>query len=356
MKKIVFFAPYPNEENIKEGMMQRVDAVDKMFLSTEYEKTYIIPRFKSFKTIIRKVDFNTVEIKLSVWRSSNMLLDLIKQADIVYCHSLYGMSLAGFFFLYFFDKKNFIWDVHGIIPEELRLAGYSKLKQFCYARLEFVMAHKAKKIIVVTNAMSDHLCKKYPFLSAKILIYPILPITIPNNIPFDDTEQQAINIIYAGNMQGYQNISLMVESVKKIINKPYLNFYILTGQKEQMQALFDQMGMQDFNNITIDSVSPSKLDEYYSIAHYGYVLRDNVDVNNVACPTKIVEYFAYGITCIVKTTNIGDFGSMDFDYINVEKLNSTVLKGVKSRKNFNMYTKISDCNNPQRLKLFVLED
>lgn len=335
--------------------MQRVDAIDRMYSCKEYQKTYIIPRFKSFRTVRIQVAPNCQEIQLSIWCSFYLLIKLIKQADVVYVHSLYGISLAGFLFLRFLKDKNLVWDVHGIIPEEIHLAGYSKLKQYVYGKLEVALARRAKKIVVVTNAMAKYLHKKYLWLNARILIYPILPMTIKKELKFDTSEQQTINFVYAGNMQGYQNIPLMVESIKKIIDTPRLHFYILTGQKEQMKDLFQQLGIGGRDNITIDSVAPSELDRYYCKAHYGYVLRDDVDVNNVACPTKIVEYLAYGMTCITKSNDIGDFGQMGFDYINVDELDATMLKGVKSKKNLEIYEQILGGNKTELFKSFILE-
>lgn len=354
MKKIIFLAPFPTSENIKEGMMQRVNAVDKMFNNKEYEKTYIIPRFKTFKTEYQEVEDNVLEIKLSIWTSFFTLLKKIKNADIVYSHSLYGISLAGFFILPFFKNKNFIWDVHGIIPEEIKFAGYGKLKHYTYSLLELVVIKKATKIIVVTNAMKKHMCKKYNNVKADFLVYPILPNTIDivNGIEEKDGK---INILYSGNMQGYQNIPLMVESIKKMIDVPFIQIYILTGQKQAMIDMFNSNGLMNRSNIFIDSVDPNELDAYYRKAYYGFVLRDDIDVNNVACPTKIVEYLAYGMTCITLNSKIGDFEELGFDYITLDNLVNENLNATKSLKNHEIYCDISLQNKPLKMISFILK-
>lgn len=356
MKKIVFLAPYPAENNIKEGMMQRVDAIDSLFSNADYQKTYVVPRFKSLKTTKTQVRFNVEEVYLSIWLSLYSLIKLVKQADIVYAHSLYGVSLAGFLFLPFLSKKNFIWDVHGIIPEEIGLAGCNRFKQYIYGLLEKAVAYRARKIVVVTTAMSNYLKGKYPWLNTNVLVYPILPITIVNKNRSVELESEVINLIYAGNMQGYQNIPLMAESIKRIANVPHLQFYILTGEKERMEKLFQQMGMGGRANIIIDSVDPSELDKYYRKAHYGYILRDDVNVNNVACPTKIIEYLAYGITCITKSNKIGDFEKMGFDYINVNQLELSCLKPYKSKMNMDIYNKILEFSNSDQFKSFIIDN
>lgn len=354
MKKIIFLAPFPTSENIKEGMMQRVHAIDKMFSNDEYEKTYIIPRFKTLKTKHKQVDYNIIEINLSIWSSFLYLLGRLKKADVVYGHSLYGVSLAGFLFLPFFNNINFVWDVHGIIPEEIKLARENKLKQFVYSMFERLVLKKATKIIVVTDAMKKHLTKKYNILEIDFLVYPILPNTISIENGFEEKDGK-LNILYAGNMQGYQNIPLMVRSIKNMIDIPNIYFYILTGQKQAMIDMFDRNGLSSKKNILIDSVSPNELDKYYKKAHYGFILRDDVDVNNVACPTKIVEYLAYGITCITLNAKIGDFDELGFEYITTNQLINDELKSVKSLINHQIYSNIYADNRPSKVISFVLK-
>lgn len=339
MKKIIFLAPFPTSENIKEGMMQRVYAVDKMFGNNEYEKTYIIPKFNTFKTEYKEVGNNVIELHLSVWVSFSLLLKKIMNADAVYSHSLYGMTLAGLLYLPLINLSNFIWDVHGIIPEELKLARLSKLKQFVYSLLERVAVCKATKIIVVTNAMKNHLYKKYKNIKAEFLVYPILPMTINIENGFEEQGDKII-ILYSGNTQGYQNITLMVDCIKKLVNTPNVFFYILTGQKDEMEVIFKSNGLDKKDNIFVETVLPTELDSYYKKAHYGFVLRDDVDVNNVACPTKIIEYLAYGMTCITLNSKIGDFEDLGFEYMTIEQLNAQNLSSKKSLINHQIYIKL----------------
>lgn len=354
MKKIVFLAPFPSETNTREGMMQRVDAIDKLFDTCEYHKIYVVPRLKTLRTSRNEILPNIIELRISIWTSFFLLIRLLKDADIVYSHSLYGMSISAFLFLRLLRKKNFVWDVHGIIPEEIKLAGLGKVKQFVYNRLERAAFKNTKKIVVVTNAMSDHFRRKYPWSDARFLVYPILPLTISADLVIPSQGQTTVNLLYAGNMQPYQNIPKMIDSIRKIVDTPNTHFYILTGQKQQMTDLFRSQGLIDRKNITIDSVNPSQLGEYYAKAHYGYVLRDDVDVNNVACPTKIVEYLAYGMTCITLSNRIGDFERMGIESIHVDQLASSNLIGVKSLKNNDIYRMMASQNTPAKLKAFIL--
>lgn len=351
---VLFLAPYPTSKNIREGMMQRVAAIDKIFCQNNYEKIYLTPRFKTLQTRRSRVFTNTEEINLSIWTSFILLIKELKKADVIYCHSLYGIGIIGILILPFYRSLNIVWDVHGIIPEELKLAEQSKLKQLVYSFLERIIVKKSTKIIVVTNAMKDHLCKKYKKISAEFFVYPILPNTIKDVASVTETiNNRNINIIYAGNTQGYQNIPMMISSIKEMIKVPNINFFILTGEKEKMYESFKLEGLANETRIYIDSVNPEELFQYYEKAHYGYILRDNIEVNNVACPTKIIEYLAYGITCITISPNIGDFNILGFDYININDLKKHELRANKSKRNQAIYNRLIADNTSEKLISFI---
>jgi hypothetical protein len=66
----------------------------------------------------------------------------------------------------------------------------------------------------------------------------------------------------------------------------------------------------------VKSVKPDYLNnKAYPEAILGFVLRDDIAVNNVACPTKISEYLRHGIIPIVYSENIGDFVNLGMKYI-----------------------------------------
>ena len=56
----------------------------------------------------------------------------------------------------------------------------------------------------------------------------------------------------------------------------------------------------------------------YEQAQYGFVLRDNIIVNNVACPTKLIDYIKYDIIPILKSPHIGDFDRYGLQYLSIE--------------------------------------
>jgi hypothetical protein len=69
------------------------------------------------------------------------------------------------------------------------------------------------------------------------------------------------------------------------------------------------------DNVVIEYKTPDQMEAEYRTCHYGMILRDDIVVNNVACPTKLVEYLQYGIVPVCKSEKIGDFAELGMHYV-----------------------------------------
>jgi hypothetical protein len=86
--------------------------------------------------------------------------------------------------------------------------------------------------------------------------------------------------------------------------QPRFHYTFLTGDVTSFQARLRESGLNQF---TCQSVAPVQVKDFYLSHQYGFVLRDEILVNRVACPTKLVEYLYWGVLPIVITPRIGDF-------------------------------------------------
>jgi hypothetical protein len=356
MKNILVFAPYPTDSNTKDGMMQRVLAVDTLIRDGGDYSTlsYINVKFKRYKTEIKQINNNTFEYYCSFWSSLLLVKNLINQADTIYSHSIYGFSLASFFFMKLMKEKNAILDVHGIVPEELSLGGRGWLRVKMYSLLEKHVFKYVKKIIVVSNKMGEYIKEKYPQLNFDILTYPILPSAISSDIKIDTDKSRVVNILYSGNLQVYQNIPSMLDFITRFRDIPNIKFYLLTGEPQRLKDMLREREI-DETHYTIDlrSVTSKELDFYYQKAHYGIILRDDIAVNNVASPTKLTEYLAYGMIPIVLSEKIGDFDTMGYQYLQYKEVNPKDLEGIKSKKNNEVYLELLKITSVDRFRKFI---
>lgn len=306
---IVFISPYPTIENEKEGMMQRVKAIDKIFFA--YERNYVQFTINyTEEPIIDKISelVLTSQVNLLSKDHRGFLMDIIEQASMVYVHSIYNAIHV----LQFYKYCNIITDMHGVVPEELRLNGQIE-KAMYFEKVERFVVENSYKIVNVTNSMSRHFETKYGnVLKNKMLYLPIFD-------QYDIEEPKTINnvkrhVIYSGGNQKWQNIDMMFNCIKKV--KENFSFIVLSKDIKSFKNKAKRFGLSGF--IVLNSVPWDEVKNYYQIADFGFILRDDIVVNHVACPTKLSEYLSYGVIPIVKCERIGDFKEMGYKYIKYE--------------------------------------
>lgn len=338
---IVFIAEYPNKDTLKEGMSQRMAAVDNQFKTDKRLYLFVSHRFFIKKQLYILED-GVMQYKCNLFFHFFFIMKLLIRSRFVYFHSIQNV-LPVFPCLWFLSKdKKLVLDIHGVVPEEHAFAGH-KFKALLYGVVEQFLFKSVSVGISVTDAMSRHYKNKYPTSSVQLITYPILPSNILalNDTEISDSYDKKIHIIYSGNLQPWQNIDLMLNVIEKQLSSNVV-YTILTGSPEQMKARLASRNLGHEQNVFVDSVAPEELYLYYKKAHYGFILRDDIAVNRVACPTKLVEYMFYGIKPIVKSRNIGDFLKMDYEYLDLTNFSIATLNIEKSAKNISIIASIKN--------------
>lgn len=141
----------------------------------------------------------------------------------------------------------------------------------------------------------------------------------------------------------------MVDCIKKTEGLNYL-YIILTGEKEEAIKRLHTCCC-NMNNVILDSVFPEELYKYYSIAHYGFLLRDDHVLNEVAAPTKLTEYLYYGIVPILKFEEIGDRAFYHYEYILYNSDAMMNLRPYKSELNQKIALDILDLSANTSVKI-----
>ena len=100
---------------------------------------------------------------------------------------------------------------------------------------------------------------------------------------------------------------------------PQLRYIFLSGEASALQL---QANSAHVLNCMCSAVPPSQVPDHYLTCTYGFVLRDPVLLNQVACPTKLVEYLYWGVIPIVLTSGIGDFAELGFAFVSLENFRS----------------------------------
>lgn len=310
---LCIIAPYYSEKKMTDGYFRRVhfsdtllETVPRIFLDFENH---------SPKTTFTKIDSNKIVIHFS---PKKILRLIIPTLIFLFCHRAYYESVwqVRKYFLHFPFLKNYV-DVHGSVPEEEFLGKRYQAAQ-TYSEIEEATIKHADHLFCVSDAMMKHFRHKYgKQLKAKM---SVLPIMDEKTFEVDNFIQKKFNakpiVVYAGGIFEWQNIELMQDVINAQINKATYEVYTPTPN-----LFWDTWKVpKNRNKLSVKAATPEYLfTKVYPKTNYGFALRDDIVVNNVACPTKITEYLRYGIIPILKTPNVGDFVSLGMQYLSLDE-------------------------------------
>lgn len=362
MKSILFFARLPlSEEEKMDGEIQRVLLIDEMARAENFNRIYIHLDFRSFINIIYEPKFlkNARAYSLSVYRikSWSLVVKLIKNSDVTYFHSLHNYKFS-FFFKYWLKNTFRIIDFHGIVPEENLFLG-NRIRSFVYGLIEKLNIHSFDAYICVSMSMINFYREKYQLKKDKCHLLPMVRnndyelITDLNDIYRKDLNIPSYKpvVIYVGNCQKWQNIDLMMDAIEAINKDVFL--IILSAQQDEFLKIIRKKKIT--KQILLKSVEHSELVKYYAVANYGFLLRDDHPVNNVANPTKLVEYLQFGLVPIVLSTNTSDIDFMEVDTISLEDFPHSALACTKNQHNIDIYNNFYDSSKYKLSKIISNE-
>uniref|UniRef100_A0A7C3HC22 Glycosyltransferase subfamily 4-like N-terminal domain-containing protein n=1 Tax=Meiothermus ruber TaxID=277 RepID=A0A7C3HC22_MEIRU len=368
-KNLVFVSQFPGRLTERDGMMQRVKAIDS--LAADSTRCYIDISFKrNWQLNVDKIDDKCKVYHLNMFTHWPHAAYLISGSRLVYVHSIYHAFRVLPLYRYFGAK--IITDMHGIVPEELE---YSRdlLASKLYSWVERFALKYSWRLITVTETMTNHYINKYPTynLSEKIIHIPIMDFSIVTNSWIDQLEARKMNsdrlrVVYAGGIQPWQNVDRMLSAIAHLQQKApdsyEFSVYLPASAVKSIQDRAKSLGI---SAVEIASLPQKELFERFKAAHLGFVLRDSSKVNQVAMPTKLVEYIRYGIIPIVLSPVLGDFYSYKYEYVeldrilscNVEHLDTIRLANMR-RKNYAILEylrQLSSGNQDYLKKLFAGE-
>jgi GT2 family glycosyltransferase/glycosyltransferase involved in cell wall biosynthesis len=328
---ICVFAPMYNNENERDGYVQRIKAIDLNVLS-DLCRIYIYDEGVDCPGI--RFDFIDSMHGYIVFNSHDDLQRSEIERLVRYCGRTYIHSVLRFMedrtnrkLWEIFDYGDVVhyWDTHGAVPEEYSFSG-SELGAQLAENIERFMAERVDFIIVVTNSMAKHLNDKYPAITAQIIVLPIIKEELLT--PTDNLTNKLNVVTYAGGLQKWQNIELMQSAIAKIGNRYSYRIFVPSAKD-----FFEVWGNKPQpSDLLVTSKSSQELYKEYEKCTFGFVLRDTCTVNKVACPTKLVEYIKYGIIPIMKSEEIGDFVNLGMQYISVDDFISTDQISMEDRE------------------------
>lgn len=225
----------------------------------------------------------------------------IDKDDIVICLCIYD-----YFFLWKNGYKKVINWYQGVTPEELnfyKLGMFTKLKRKLFlTAMEKLALNNCICNIFVSESMLNHYRNKYGYKKDNYFIMPCFNEKFHAESFFKEKYENP-TFVYSGSADGWQCLDKTValfKEIQKQIHNATLTIY--SKDRTAVAEILRQYGVK----ADIKYVPYTQLAEDMKLFKYGFLIRDNDPVNNVATPTKMSSYLASGVIPVFSDV-IGDF-------------------------------------------------
>lgn len=203
-----------------------------------------------------------------------------------------------------YRNKTIYW-AQGIAPEEYLLSRNNQFVYFFKRLIEAIAIRNANLVFLVTKPMLDHYRDKYKYHKSNFIIMPCYNLRYQEmDINMKNDKYFNPSFVYAGSLSAWQCIEETLQ-IFKIIESNILNatLTILSSEIEYAEKLIKKYGII---NAKVKYVPLNELPSELIHYKYGFLIRDDIKVNNVASPTKMNSYLASGVIPIY-TDAITDF-------------------------------------------------
>ena len=214
-------------------------------------------------------------------------------------------SVIDFLRMYLIGHNKIIYWMQGIESEESFLNHKSIIRKKILDIFTKLALKKSKIIFFVSKEMLEFEMNKFKLdIKEKSFIMPCFNTDCKFN-SMKCKEKYKKNIFtYVGSLSSWQCFDETVDYYKNIENK-YNNVMlkVFTPEIEKAKKILVEKKIKKF---TVSYVKPEKLHEVLSDVKFGFVIRKNIPINNVATPTKLSTYLSNGIIPIY-SNSLKDF-------------------------------------------------
>lgn len=195
------------------------------------------------------------------------------------------------------ENKIISW-FQGILPEENKMANpdssfINKLRIKWWEWLENFSLKKAACNVFVSERMRLHYSTKYNYKTDNYLVIPCYNQQLNLDSLANAERYIQPTFVYAGSLADWQCIAETLELYKMI--KGQLKKASLTIFTKEIEKATDLVNRFDLQDVNIEYVSYDKINERLQVFKYGFLLRKDHIVNQVATPTKMNTYLGNGV-------------------------------------------------------------
>lgn len=291
---------------------------------------------------INEVTFHYVEIIRSALKKNGFFCEDISDIRQIRKHDVVVTILPSDAFKAIFLKRaRVIHWFQGIGPEEymilhkddknpIRLGIIVGILEY----LEKYILNRAAKRIFVSEAMALHYEKKYKIADNNYVTVPCYNAYIDWDSNSD--RYKTPSFIYVGSSYAWQKLDLTLDIFKAVQDiLPSARISIMTKDINEANSKIEYRSIR---NASVNYVNPSELHTIMLSFKYAFLIRDDIDVNHVATPTKMANYISSGLIPIYSDVidafkaniNLGGFGIPLHPELKISEIAERIVKHHKT--------------------------
>jgi glycosyltransferase involved in cell wall biosynthesis len=291
-KKILIHADFNNSIAIWNAMKLHILAM----IRNDFHIIIIVDKIDYIETI--RKDFNSLAIYTCESLKKTEKLIKKNNIDYIWCPNIFSVLKLSLIVKRYSIKIVF-W-IQGILPEESYMRNKSFLRKITLEILEKIALHLSDKFIFVSIAMRDYYLSKLYIMENNYAIVPCVSELKYNN----KIQKIEKSFLYIGSLAPWQCFDKVLK-IFDTIRKKHIDsiLHIITLEKEKVENIICEMLINHANIFVYSIEDRSKLSDILSMFQFGFLIRENNIVNNVASPIKLAEYLSCGINIIIDNEN-----------------------------------------------------
>lgn len=231
--------------------------------------------------------------------SKYLILLCLNGVEEMYTRSVFEFLRLYLLRLLFFRKWRIIYDFRGLAFAEAAMRQKSKLKVSVLEKLERFASCKADSLRTVSQKFADFLQQEWK-VEKLIRIVPCCMATICRV----EKSQSAtpISFVYVGSVAPWQRLDDVLKFYKEWSKTMSTRLTIITPDISLVQKRLELEKIEG----SVFSLPTQDVAEELKKHDFGFLLRDEILVNQVASPIKFLEYIGNGVIPII-SQGVGDY-------------------------------------------------
>ncbi|MGT2455737.1 hypothetical protein ACU4GI_21970 [Cupriavidus basilensis] len=195
-------------------------------------------------------------------------------------------------------RARLVFWVQGLVAEESFLKRRSTIRFLILKLIEKICFVIVDDYIFVSKYMMEYYLKGDSKGRRRGIVVPCVSDLVPDR----NIRRRKHSFCYVGGMALWQRFDVIVQIMNKVVGEcERAKFYVATREIDKCMEILSRLGSPGLVSRTeiVSLKTDKEISEFLSGMEFGFLIRDDNEINNVASPIKLAEYLSCGVRVIM---------------------------------------------------------